>query len=262
MILPTGLAILLLRADKRDHMPMVMILTLLPLGALFLSASRGGMVATMVASGLVMALVFLRRHGSHQLAAIAALVILSAALVGWLGIGQALDRFSSLRRLEVTEGRRSEMLHDSWRIFMDHPVSGVGLGSLRAVFPEYETLYDGNVVEHAHNDYVEVLAETGIVGGLCGASFFLLLLWGSWSRLAVAAESFELAYHIGAVGACTALLVHSLVDFNLHIPSNALVFLLQCALATSLLTSRGPVFVLTDSPKRHRSRVAVLKDSI
>src|SRR3990172_4541502 len=45
LIIPAGLAVLLLRADKRDHLPMVLILTLLPLGALFLSASRGGMIA-------------------------------------------------------------------------------------------------------------------------------------------------------------------------------------------------------------------------
>jgi len=133
---------------------------------------------------------------------------------------------------------------------------------LQEVFPRYESLYDGNVVQHTHNDYVEALAETGIVGGLLGAAFLLLLLWASWARLVGAAESADMAYHIGAVAACAGLLVHSLVDFNLHIPSNALIFLLQSALATSLLPSHWPVFVLTDSPKPYRTRVAVAEDSI
>ena len=262
LILPTGLAILLLRADKRDHMPMVLILTLLPLGALFLSASRGGMIGVMVESGLVMTLVFWRRHGRHQLVAMAVVLLLAGGLVGWLGVGRALDRFSSLRQLEVTENRRAEMLHDSWRIFVDHPLTGIGLGALQEVFPRYETLYDGNVVQHTHNDYVEALAETGIVGGLLGAAFLGLLLWASWAHLVGAAESADMAYHIGAVAACAGLLVHSLVDFNLHIPSNALIFLLQSALATSLLPSHWPVFVLTDSPRPYRRRVAVAEDSI
>ena len=136
------------------------------------------------------------------------------------------------------------------------------MGALREVFPRYETLYDGNVVQHSHNDYVEGLAETGLIGGLCGAAFLLLFMWESWARLALSAHSTDLAYHIGAVAACAALLIHSLVDFNLHIPSNALIFLLQSGLATSLLPSHLPLFVVTDSPKQYRRRVAVAEDSI
>lgn len=262
LIVPTGLAIVLLRADKRDHIPMVVILTLLPLGALFLSASRGGLVAVMLEIGVVMALTSWRRPGRHQLAALAVVLLLAGGLVGWLGVGRALDRVSSLRHLDTTESRRIEMFRDSWRIFLDHPLTGVGLGALQEVFPRYESLYDGSVVQHTHNDYIEALAEMGIVGGLFGATFLLILVWESWARLAGAAESADMAYHIGAVAACAGLLVHSLVDFNLHIPSNALIFLLQSGLATSLLPSHWPAFVLTDSPRPRRRRVAVAEDSI
>jgi len=262
LIVPTGLAILLLRADKRDRIPMLLVLTLLPLGALFLSASRAGMVGMVLEGGLVMTLVLLRHHGRHQLAAGAVVLLLAGGLVSWLGVGRALDRFSTFRQLEVTEKRRAEMFRDSWRMFLDHPVAGVGLGALPEVFPRYETLYDGSVVQHTHNDYVEVLAETGLIGGLFGALFLLLFLWESWARLAGAAYSADLAYHVGAVGACAGLLIHSLVDFNLHIPSNALIFLLQSALATSLLPSHCPVSVVTDSPNPYRRRVAVAEDSI
>jgi len=220
------------------------------------------MVAIVLAGGLVMTLVFLRHHGRHQLAAAAVVLLLAGGLVGWLGVGRALERFSTFRQLEVTETRRSEMLRDTWRMFLDHPVAGVGLGALPEVFPRYETLYDGSVVQHAHNDYVEALAETGLIGGLFGAAFLLLLLRESWARLAGAAYSADLAFHVGAVAACAGLLIHSLVDFNLHIPSNALIFLLQSALATSLVPSHWPVSVVTDSPNVYRRRVAVAEDSI
>jgi O-antigen ligase len=262
LIVPTGLSILLLRAGKRDQLPMILLLTLLPLGALFLSASRGGMVAVLLECGLVMTLISMRRPTRQQLSAVVLVLLLAAGLVSWLGIGQALARFSSLRQYDVSESRRGEMLRDSWRIFTEHRLTGIGLGALPEVFPQYESLYDGSVVQHSHNDYVEALAETGIIGGLCGALFLLILGWGSWSRLTGERHSVDLAYHIGAVAACTGLLVHSLVDFNLHIPSNALIFLLQSALATSLLPSQKPVFVLTDSPKPYRRRVAVAGDSI
>jgi O-antigen ligase len=262
LIIPTGLAILLLRAEKRDRLPMILILMLLPVGALFLSASRGGIIGAMLSSGLVMSLVLLRHHSRQQMAGMAVVIVLAGGLVGWLGVRPVFDRFSTLRHVEVTESRRTEMLQDSWQILMDHPLAGIGLGALQAVFPRYETLYDGNTVQHTHNDYVEALAETGIVGGLFGFGFILILLRTSWERLANAANSTDLAYHVGAIAACAGLLVHSLVDFNLHIPSNALIFLLQSAVATSQLPSHSPAFVLTDSPKPYRRRVAVTQDSI
>lgn len=165
----------------------------------------------------------------------AALVLtLAAILVSWLGIGAALDRFAMYKKLETSEGRRVEMLHDSMRIFRDHRVLGTGLGTLQEVFPLYESYYDGLVVNHSHNDYAEALAETGAAGGLCGLVFLALLFWMSWKILNIEGDTRSFAYHTGALVACLGLLVHAGVDFNFHIPSNALIFLLQAALATSV----------------------------
>ncbi len=101
------------------------------------------------------------------------------------------------------------------------------------MFPLYETVYDGLVVNHSHNDYAEALAETGILGGLCWLAFLILGLWYSWKNIAQDRDKRYLAYHAGAFVACFGLLVHATVDFNFHIPSNALIFLLQAALATT-----------------------------
>jgi O-antigen ligase len=233
LIVPTGLSVLLLRAEHRDRMPLLMVLTLIPIGALFLSASRGGIAAFFLEVGLVVILGILRGHGRNQLVAGAILVLLAGGFVVWLGAGRALDRFQAYRELEVNENRRAEMVRDSWRIFVDHPLIGTGLGTLQDVFPRYETLYDGAIVNHTHNDYVEVLAETGAVGGLICGCFLALFFGAAYSRIAKSKNPLDLAVHIGAFSACCALLAHSLVDFNLHIPSNALVFLVQAALATS-----------------------------
>jgi putative inorganic carbon (HCO3(-)) transporter len=104
---------------------------------------------------------------------------------------------------------------------------------LQEVFPLYETFYDGLIVNHSHNDYVEALAETGLVGGLCGLIFLIILFWNSWRILNTEDDPRSFAYHTGALVACLGLLVHAGVDFNFHIPSNALFFLFQAALATS-----------------------------
>jgi O-antigen ligase len=261
LIVPLGLSMLVLRAEDRERMPLLTILTLLPIGALFLSASRGGIVGFFLALGLVLILTFYRRRGRNQLVAAALVLLLAGGVVAWLGIGRALDRFASYRALEVSDTRRAEMVRDSWRIFLDHPLLGTGMGTLPEVFPRYESIYDGRIVNHTHNDYVEALAETGLIGGLCGLAFLLLFFRESWKRFMGARNVEDLALHIGAFAACCALLAHSLVDFNLHIPSNALLFLLQAALATSVTPGRSAG---AETHRKHpqKSGIAITADSV
>ena len=239
LIVPTGVSIFLLRAEDRDRMPLLVVLTLVPIGALFLSASRGGIVAFFLEVGLIVILGFLRGHARNQLATGAAILLLVSGFVVWLGAGRSLERFEGYQKLEVSEARRAEMLRDSWRIFRDHPLRGTGLGTLKEVFPRYETLYDGSIVNHTHNDYVEALAETGVIGGAIGFCFLVFFFGAAWRRIAEATNTLDLALHIGAFSACCAMLAHSLVDFNLHIPSNALLFLIQSGLATSAMPIRA-----------------------
>lgn len=234
LLIPPGLTITILGAERRDQLPLVALFTLIPIGALFLSASRGGIISFTAEVAFLAILIVARWREKKVLVAAALIVTLGAILVSWLGIGAALDRFATYRKLETSEGRRVEMLHDSLHIFEDHRVIGTGLGTLQEVFPLYETAYDGLVVNHSHNDYAEALAETGVVGGLCGLAFLVLLFWMSWKILNLPGDSRSFAYHAGALVACLGLLVHAGVDFNFHIPSNALIFLLQAALATTV----------------------------
>ena len=130
---------------------------------------------------------------------------------------------------------------------------GTGLGTLQIVFPPYETLYDGRIVNHAHNDYVEALAETGIAGGLCCALYLGLLLFHSSKQLSGSNTSFAAVLNLSGLVACSGFLVHSLVDFNLHLPANAQLFFLVATLATSAI---APVTAaeIASSRGRHHSR--------
>jgi O-antigen ligase len=142
------------------------------------------------------------------------------------------------------------MRRDTWRIFVEHPWMGTGLGTLQIVFPPYETLYDGRIVNHAHNDYVEALAETGIAGGLCCALFLGLLLFHSSQQLSAGNTSFASVLNLSGAVACSGFLVHSLVDFNLRLPANAQLFFLMATLAASTIL---PVNSVPTAPPRHRS---------
>lgn len=239
LIVPLGLGMLVLRGARRDQLPLVALFTILPIGALFLTASRGGIMTFLVQLGLLGMLALARTVWRRQLAVITGVLILAGAFVAWLGVGRALERFAEFRSQEVSEARRLVMIKDSWRIFLDHPLIGTGLGTLESVYPRYESSYDGKVVNHSHNDYVEALAETGVIGGLCCLAFLVGLFYLVRTNLDSERDPFIRAVHVGALVACVGLLVHSLVDFNLHIPSNALLFLLQASLASSSMPPAG-----------------------
>jgi O-antigen ligase len=232
MVIPVALVPLALGKVRKERWYVVGIFALVPIGALFLSSSRGGIVSFGAELAVLALLMVLRRTAGRHALAGALVLLLALLMVSWLGVRQVLDRFSSLQSLEVTVGKRASMRQDTWRIFLDHPWTGTGLGTLQTVFPAYETLYDGRVVNHTHNDYLEGLAETGIAGGLCWAGFLGVLFVGSLRQLLQTDKSFAAALHLSGFVACSGFLVHSLVDFNLHIPANALLFLLMAHLAT------------------------------
>ena len=177
-------------------------------------------------------------------------VVLCAMMaVSWIGVQQVLARFAGMQSMEVSAGKRAAMRQDTWRLFLDHPLLGTGLGTLEMVFPPYDSQYDGKIVNHTHNDYLEALAETGALGGLCCAWFLGVLLRNSLKGMEELGSSFASALNLSGLLACCGILVHGLVDFNLHIPANALLFFVSAHLAVVRLPSADP-----DLPERPQQR--------
>jgi len=255
LVIPTALVPLVLGKVRRERRFAVVVFALLPIVALFLAASRGGIVSFAAEIAVLALLLALRRAGGRHVLAGGVVLLLAFMLVSWLGVRQILERFSSMQSLEVTGGKRASMRHDSWRIFRDHPWTGTGLGTLPIIFPAYESLYDAKFVNHAHNDYLEMLADTGLIGALCCASFLGLLFFTSLKQLLVSDKSFAAALHLSGLVACCGFLVHSLVDFNLHMPGNALLFFLMAHLATA------PIPQNPNGP-RHRHSPAIPTKSL
>jgi len=233
LVLPMSLVPLLLGRVRRDRLVIVGILAVIPLSALLLSASRCGIISFAAELAFLVLVVLLRRSGGRHLYAGGAVLLVAFATVSWLGVNQILARFSSLQTLEVTQSKRASMRHGTWNLFLDHPVLGTGLGTLQQVYPPYETLYDGKIVNHAHNDYLEALAETGWVGGLCCAWFLGIVVIRALHFLQSEGNSFANTLRLCGWTACCGLLVHSLVDFNLHIPANLLLFFCMSLLGTA-----------------------------
>jgi len=237
LTVPFAFALLLSRAARRE-MLLLGLFGIVPVGAVVLSGSRGGILSLIFEAGLmgILSRRQITRSGKGRSAVV--LLVLCGMFTAWLGMEGAYGRFKDLISYGVTGDRRMSLYKDTWRIFADHHWMGTGLGTLQSVYPRYESRYDGYIVDHAHNDYLELLADTGIAGGLCGIAFIVVLFGQGFANLRKATTPFGVAFHSAALTACSGLLLHSAVDFNLHIPSNALLFLLIAFTGSSLVPER------------------------
>jgi O-antigen ligase len=234
LTLPMGLALMTFHGVRRDLVPLVTLMTIVPISALVLSASRAGIIGFGLEIGILVTLARSRKVWQGRRATAAAMVALAAlAIVAWVGTGRTVERFSDSSVRAVTVSRRVSMFRGAAHIFLDHPIKGCGLGTLVDVFPAYENAYDGRLVDHAHNDYIEGLAETGLLGGLCGLAFLWVLYREGRKNFVAEQGHFSRGLHAAAIMAVCGLLLHSFVDFNLQIPANALFFLLEAYLVTA-----------------------------
>ena len=229
-----------------------------PLGAVLmgvisvlLSGSRGGLIASLV-EGLIFFAVLApadwlpRRH-----AVLAVLSTGCAVLVFlWLAPGNVASRLATVAQLprspEATLGQREAVARDTLHMFKDHWLTGTGLGSFQTAFTPYLTFPSDFVWEHAHNDYLELAAETGIAGILLAIAALAFFLVAAFRRIHAWPSSTDGWIRLGAAVGCTGILVHSLADFNLHIPANAAWFAMLAGLATSFsMRDRSEITVPT-----------------
>jgi len=255
ILIPVALVPLVLGKVRRERLFLVGLFAAVPIVALLLSASRGGIVSFAVQMLILFSLLLVRRLQSRYMLVGGVVVLCAILAVSWIGVQEVLQRFSSYQTLDVSMDKRASMRHDTWRIFLDHPVLGTGLGTIQMVFPPYESLYDAKIVNHTHNDYLEALAETGVPGALCCLWFLAILFIESVKGLKDLGGSFGAALNLSGLVGCCGLLVHSLVDFNLHIPANALLFFVSAHLATARLQSSTPGTPENSPPRRKTRKV-------
>jgi O-antigen ligase len=132
-----------------------------------------------------------------------------------------------------------------------HPILGTGLGAFGVVYTQFDTRNGLFRLEQAHNDYLQVASDAGLIGVVLALCFLILLFRRAFIRMG-SKDEFRRGIALAGAGGCFAVLVHSLFDFTLHTTSNALLFLVLAALATMNGRIEQP------SPKRrHRSRSQV-----
>ncbi len=205
--------------------------------SIFLSGSRGGMaafVAQMVVLGLL--LVRKREGGWKQPVMLGAFLALVIVFLVWMGGNELTRRLISIHseaREEIGGGIRLSIDRDCLRMLLKRPFLGWGLGAFPIVYPEFRSFYTTFFVNQAHNDYLQLLVETGLAGFSIAVWFLVLVFRRAAGKLENWTETASGALTVAAMLGCVGILVHSFLDFNLQIPANAALFYVLCAIAAS-----------------------------
>jgi O-antigen ligase len=252
-------------AVERDKRFIYAFLSLIMALGLVLTNSRGGMLS--LAAEFMFVLIVsagVRRGGADEgreregrgarlrrvaVRASLGFVLIVAFFLGAIFFGGegALARFVGTVNADDPTTGRVEFWRATLHMIHDHPATGVGLGAFGVAYSRYDQ-GNGRVyrLEQAHNDYLQIVSDAGIVGASLAFAFVALLFRAGFRRME-SGDAQRRGVALGALTGCFAVLVHSFFDFTLHTTANALLFLMLAALAT--LGSR------VEEPTRRRRKI-------
>ncbi len=199
---------------------------------IILTGSRGGVV-TMILSVIIFALfsAYLRfSPGVQKKVKIIFILIIGVVLL--FGVQNTLERFLKTRIGE--ENRFNIRWPAVMAMVSDFPLMGTGFGTFRYSYYLYDKEGGDRWTTHAHNDYLEVFSDGGMVGGILLLSLIGMVMvsfyrmW--WKRRHPEVKMLGLGITVGLF----AVIFHSIFDFSMRIPSNVLIFVLVLALGVKI----------------------------
>src|SRR5437660_3354156 len=203
---------------------------------IFLSGSRGGMLALLMEL-LIFAVVLVRqKRGIKTAVSVGAFLLIVISLLTWIGGGELSRRVSSIStetRSEITGGMRLTIDRDALHMFSKKPVLGWGVRAFPVVYPQFRSFYTNFFVNEAHNDYLQLLVEMGLLGFGTMLWFLVTLYTRAIKKIGNWAGEMSGAVTLACVLGLSGILVHSAADFNLQIPANAALVYVLCTIAAS-----------------------------
>ena len=247
-----ALAFLFGKKSGRDKRMLLAIAVVLMGVALVLTSSRGGLIGfvAVLAFVVLLNLFSLKKGGKGNTetggtrgkiiltVSGAALILIIFGVVDFLGGNDSLLRGVGLgvAQPDISSGR-AHFWPIAVQIFLSHPVIGAGFDAFGVAYTKFDTWNGTFRVEQAHNDYLQTLADAGILGFICVVSYIYFLFRKGFAVIANAGEGFRRNAAIGALAGCFGIFIHSFFDFPLRTPSNAFFFLLLSAVATVAVRS-------------------------
>ncbi len=235
MLLPFPLVLAASQFTNGSRKIVVAGMAALMAASVFLSGSRGGMVA-FTTQMIVLGVLLVRKRGESwkQPLVLGAFLALVIAFLVWMGGNELTRRMASIHseaREEINGGVRLTIDRDCLRMLLKRPFLGWGLGTFPIAYPEFRSFYTTFFVNQAHNDYLQLLVETGLAGFSIAIWFLVLVFRQAAGKLKNWTETATGAVTVSALLGCVGILVHSFFDFNLQIPANAALFYVLCGIA-------------------------------
>jgi O-antigen ligase len=232
--------------------------------ALISSGSRGGLISLLAQIFFLVILTTETKSYGQFVLKIGLSVLLVATIIAgsfFIGGETSLTRLAETAASEDFSTNRMHIWSITLEIIKNNFLFGTGLGAFPFAYTPYDTLGGIERVEQAHNDYLQVLADAGIIGFGIGA-FFLFSLFRAGLKHAKSSNAFRRGVALGALAGCFAILVHSVFDFVLHTTAIAVLFLTLVALV--VVSGRRMSEVDEPTPKRRKksdsSRVISLSE--
>jgi hypothetical protein len=230
----------------------IVLLTVLLAGIVW-TGSRGGALAWLVGTGVVVVARFGRKGAS---------ILLLLVLIGLLVASPLRDRFRAEHAENPVGYARWQIWQSSVRQMIAHPM-GVGLGLYQYVYPRYafpvegQIVRYGNVAQTAHDEYLQMGVELGIASILVFAWGVYLVGAEAVSLLRQRLRRWQRGVAVGLAAAVMGILVHAAVDSNLHEPALVIVLTLSVGLIFSMRRlAMGHPEPLRTIPVRSRRRWA------
>jgi len=201
---------------------------------IFLSGSRGGMIAFVVEIAIFLALVFRERQKQNITILLGAFLLVALFVVAWTGgheVKARIATFAGDTHSDLATDIRLQIDRDTLRMSRHHPLLGWGQGTFADVYPQFRSFYTDSLVNAAHNDFLQVLAETGIIGFGIMLWFLVITARNALRKSFKWTAELNGAVAVAALLGISGILVHSLVDFNMQVPANAALFYSLCTVA-------------------------------
>ncbi|MCP4665412.1 MAG: hypothetical protein GY849_03510 [Deltaproteobacteria bacterium] len=223
----------ILTGVRRNVAGLIITIILLMLLVLILTLSRGGWIGAFVGlSFMTMALLTDRYASNKKLIIVLAAGFLFTIFVVFSST-HVVKKILTLEQVDTTPNFSFRVI--VWKatveMIKDYPLLGAGPGTFATVFSQYQPPSQGRYF-YAHNDYLHFTAELGLVFIPIVAWMIILLYRRGFKKLKNESRLVR-GTTLGALCGITAILVHSISDFNLQIPSNALLFTLLAALVVA-----------------------------
>ena len=222
--------------------------------AVFISLTRGGVVSMLIAMAFTTLLFASRRSLRDYSWIIVVMALVAFACVLYVGFDAVYDRLASLRDLDKAESGRMQILKDIWVMWTRFPIFGTGLGTHRVVYPMFDSSTRTALAAHAENEYAQAAEETGLLG-LGMLIIFGIIVWLNYVRNIRNTHSPIRLSAYGLGFGLLAILIHSLSDFGQHLPANAALSAIFCALLLASARRAGNACQEYEAVKSHAYNV-------